>query len=350
MEANRNTQSALKISERPYVVLGRKDGVLAEIKESKDPNWFGIALYLQNTGHLPALNVCVSTDVTPDPSIAPISRQPNPLMRQRGKSGIQRFYVVGNGCGSIPGDSAIPISFVKVSRGKPLTVSEAKQSRLWLGPLFNTAIRLESILVGFSIWITTLRSTLFVISAKLIAACCMGSIPKTLPTSSRKRTNSCHPAINPEIRKNDKRVLMITTRKNCEKAEIGSARGVLAIEDLRVLRLRRNLAYPWLRTKEEVHGCHHAASLRPYERCESVLFHQLTVRHPANLCHSRHSHPNRSKLADWALPQSFWAFRSFAFRALIYSFVFIGLLSTIGRDQIAGQFKFSFFFDHRVWA
>ena len=34
----------------------------------------------------------------------------------------------------------------------------------------------------------------------------------------------------------------------------------------------RNLAYPWLGAKGEVHGWHRAASLRPYERRESVLF------------------------------------------------------------------------------
>jgi hypothetical protein len=97
------SDKALRISERPIVVLGRKDGLIAEFKDSTDPDREGIVLYFQNTGHLPAITVCITADTGnyQEPGI-------HGLFRERGKNGISQFYIGGSACPTIPGGSVYP--------------------------------------------------------------------------------------------------------------------------------------------------------------------------------------------------------------------------------------------------
>jgi hypothetical protein len=54
-EANNLTQASLRISQRAYVTIGRKDGVVADFIVPKDPKQNAeIVIYFQNSGHLPA--------------------------------------------------------------------------------------------------------------------------------------------------------------------------------------------------------------------------------------------------------------------------------------------------------
>jgi hypothetical protein len=55
LAANGITQSALNMSQRAYVTIGRKDGVVADFVTPKDPKQNAeILIYFQNTGRLPA--------------------------------------------------------------------------------------------------------------------------------------------------------------------------------------------------------------------------------------------------------------------------------------------------------
>lgn len=107
LDANKQNRESFEISEQPDVVVGRKDGVMAEIKDATDPSGQPeIVLYLQNAGKLPATNVCISTFIKPDPSI--LQEPPpkwNPLQRTQGTKGIQRFSVGQTGCPTIPAES-----------------------------------------------------------------------------------------------------------------------------------------------------------------------------------------------------------------------------------------------------
>ena len=54
--ANKLTTDALKTSQRAYITIGRKDGVVAELVIPPNPKeTAGIVIYFQNSGHLPAL-------------------------------------------------------------------------------------------------------------------------------------------------------------------------------------------------------------------------------------------------------------------------------------------------------
>jgi hypothetical protein len=106
-ESLRRSDEAFRISERPYITFGRKDGVLAEITETKDPTqWPTMTLYLQNAGHLPAQNVCVSTLITATPIFKVPAEQNQPLIRQRGLDGQGHMQTLENACPTIGGDSA----------------------------------------------------------------------------------------------------------------------------------------------------------------------------------------------------------------------------------------------------
>jgi hypothetical protein len=107
-EALKHSDDAFQISEKPYVVLGRKDGVIGELRDAKGTSDSpGIDIYLQNSGHLPALNVCVSVQVSPDPSIgAQQFYENNSLTRLKDQSGPMRYHVMSEGnCADIAGDS-----------------------------------------------------------------------------------------------------------------------------------------------------------------------------------------------------------------------------------------------------
>jgi hypothetical protein len=54
-EANRLTQETLELSQRAYVTIGRKDGVVGDFVVPKDPSQNAeIVIYFQNSGRLPA--------------------------------------------------------------------------------------------------------------------------------------------------------------------------------------------------------------------------------------------------------------------------------------------------------
>jgi hypothetical protein len=55
INSNKFARDALPVSQRSYVTLGRKDGIVAEFKRTDDPQFnTGILIYFQNSGHLPA--------------------------------------------------------------------------------------------------------------------------------------------------------------------------------------------------------------------------------------------------------------------------------------------------------
>jgi hypothetical protein len=65
IRSNELTREAFEIGQRSYMVLGRKDGVVAEFKQTSDPEgWPSATLYLQNAGRLPASTVCVQTTIS----------------------------------------------------------------------------------------------------------------------------------------------------------------------------------------------------------------------------------------------------------------------------------------------
>ena len=66
-EANKLTQRNLVIAQRPYIVAGRKDGIIAEFRDSQTKDGKpAVALYFQNSGHLPA-DLCIFVDGTASP-------------------------------------------------------------------------------------------------------------------------------------------------------------------------------------------------------------------------------------------------------------------------------------------
>jgi len=113
------------------MVLGRKDGVVAEFRNSVGGNWSAIDHYYQNSGRLPALSVCISNDAFG-------AHQGSELYRLRAKSGIGKFSVSGSACPTVPGESVFPINVVPaISRqkvealrsikGQPLIVNSTVQ-------------------------------------------------------------------------------------------------------------------------------------------------------------------------------------------------------------------------------
>ena len=138
-ESLRKSEEIFRISQQPYMTVGRKDGVVAEIKESQDPNgWAGIVLYWQNAGHLPARTVCMMTTSSAWPITAPKAGPSTPLMRQRGRDSTGKLQVMESGCPTVGGDSAfayiIPDPFtqktfdaVKAKKDSQLSVWETIQ-------------------------------------------------------------------------------------------------------------------------------------------------------------------------------------------------------------------------------
>jgi hypothetical protein len=77
IESNRISREAFLTSQRPFITIGRKDGVLADFLMPDDPhNGAAIVIYFQNNGHLPAkFNWGLTTDIAvvmPSADIPPI--------------------------------------------------------------------------------------------------------------------------------------------------------------------------------------------------------------------------------------------------------------------------------------
>jgi len=106
IRANRQSRETFETSQKSYLVLGRKDGVIADIHESSDPEgWPDIVVYLQNSGHLPAHNVCISSQVSAWPVFPNAIHRDDPLRRQMGKDGQGHMQVIESACPTIGGDS-----------------------------------------------------------------------------------------------------------------------------------------------------------------------------------------------------------------------------------------------------
>jgi hypothetical protein len=105
VKTNEINLKAFETSERSYMVLGRKDGVVAEIKKASDSDGRAtVVLCLQNAGRLPASSVCVNTTLSAWPLVA-AHEDGTPLIRQRGKNGQGNWQTVESGCPAIGGDS-----------------------------------------------------------------------------------------------------------------------------------------------------------------------------------------------------------------------------------------------------
>lgn len=105
--ANEIAKSSFEIGQRPYITLGNKDGVFADIKETEDQDgWVNIIIHLQNSGRLPA-RVCVSTEGTAWPILGTARfGQSNMLMREKGKDSTGFMEIHGTACPTIGGESA----------------------------------------------------------------------------------------------------------------------------------------------------------------------------------------------------------------------------------------------------
>lgn len=111
----------LQISQGAYVSMGRKDGVIAEFRKSKDPKLRdGMVIYFQNSGHLPAkFNWGLSNWFTRSPLIVLPGAKPfAPMMKTRDKK-TGAVEETGSTDGNIGGDSirevavgSLPPSFV----------------------------------------------------------------------------------------------------------------------------------------------------------------------------------------------------------------------------------------------
>jgi hypothetical protein len=98
VKANHLAAQNFAVSERPYIVLGRKDGTIADFAVPKD--WtnpraaVGLIIYFQNTGHLPALHADIGVTMTAlipptgnKPPIDPPERSRGEFYRARNKKG-----------------------------------------------------------------------------------------------------------------------------------------------------------------------------------------------------------------------------------------------------------------------
>src|ERR1700730_18068982 len=73
LRSNRDANRRFEISQRPYVALGREDGVLMEFRTLKPEQQAVIAVYVRNAGNSPALNFAA------DGAIAAIGIEPHQL-------------------------------------------------------------------------------------------------------------------------------------------------------------------------------------------------------------------------------------------------------------------------------
>ncbi len=105
-EANEIAKNSVEISQRPYITVGRKDGILAEVRDAEDKDgWANIVFHLQNTGRLPA-KVCILVDGTAWPLMPyHFMRDGNLMLRQRGKDSTGFSRIMENACPTIGGDS-----------------------------------------------------------------------------------------------------------------------------------------------------------------------------------------------------------------------------------------------------
>ena len=105
VEANKLTQRSLEIAQRPYIVLGRKDGVVAEFLDAQSKNTPpAIAIYFQNSGHLPT-SVCVYIDGKASPDFGGTIKYGVKRMRLLGKAPDGFEQVFEPSCPNVGGES-----------------------------------------------------------------------------------------------------------------------------------------------------------------------------------------------------------------------------------------------------
>jgi hypothetical protein len=134
-ESNRFTREALQITQRSYVTIGRKDGVIGTFRTPDDPKKdAGIVIYFQNSGHLPAKfnwGTLRDPEMVVPPGFVAKSQHPFKLMtrtrnRKDGSEGER------NGPGvMIAGDSLVEADVVTMPQEKVLELSQGS-NRLFL--------------------------------------------------------------------------------------------------------------------------------------------------------------------------------------------------------------------------
>jgi hypothetical protein len=127
-ESLRKSDEAFRLSQQPYITVGRKDGVVAELMESNDATQpVGIILYFQNSGHLPAITTCVSTRTFGTPLMNPFDYG-NILIRQAGKDSTGRRRVAESSCPTVGGDTAYSFPIRPFSEQTLTQLKSNKQS------------------------------------------------------------------------------------------------------------------------------------------------------------------------------------------------------------------------------
>src|SRR5207249_2995349 len=74
IDANNMARKTSQVSQRAYVTVGRKDGIVANFVASEAGNATGLVIYFQNSGHLPAKlswGPLMTAIVPPIPGFAP---------------------------------------------------------------------------------------------------------------------------------------------------------------------------------------------------------------------------------------------------------------------------------------
>jgi hypothetical protein len=120
-------RDTLQTSQRAYITLGRRDGVVAEFAIPKDPkDNAGIVIYFQNGGHLPARFdwglLYPITVIPPMPDFPPIESRHrfSPLTRTRNRKTGARGEGEG---GTIAGDSVYNADVVELPEERVLQLS-----------------------------------------------------------------------------------------------------------------------------------------------------------------------------------------------------------------------------------
>jgi|SRR5580704_1604664 hypothetical protein len=104
-DANQIAKDSLEISQRPYITIGRKDGILAEIIDAKGKDeWANLVIHFQNSGHLPA-KVCILVDGSAWPLMPYNFQNGTTMIRQKGKDSNGLTQVTESSCPTIGGES-----------------------------------------------------------------------------------------------------------------------------------------------------------------------------------------------------------------------------------------------------
>ncbi len=130
LEANKLAQKTFEVSQQASVTLGRKDGVVAEFRNARNPNvQDGLVLYFQNSGHMPAkLKWGINEWLTESPpTLLPGANKFRPMMRTRNKKtgDISEDWSTD---GSIGGDAVREVAVGYLPPGFVDSLSKANKS------------------------------------------------------------------------------------------------------------------------------------------------------------------------------------------------------------------------------